>query len=172
MTAESPWSGHYTVESTIWMTGKKYGSRSVGWSGGHLILVLQKNWATAWDFQQCGVWDQQSLRSACAYAQSDQCLCLWLQYPMSVKLLTDHHLRFLSLKRGCTGLSESTHVKIPHCWKSRHGSIDIAHSITFLANSEVWFQLTQRILKLHGKQCGSWSDGFVRSQLNWIYIVF
>ena len=37
---------------------------------------------------------------------------------MSVKLLTEHHLEFLSLKEGCTGSSESTHVKIPHCWKS------------------------------------------------------
>ena len=25
---------------------------------------------------------------------------------------------FLSLKRGCTGSSESTLVKMPHCWKS------------------------------------------------------
>ena len=38
---------------------------------------------------------------------------------MSVKLLTEHHLEFLSLKRGCTGLSESTLVKMPHYWKSR-----------------------------------------------------
>ena len=29
---------------------------------------------------------------------------------MSVKLLTEHHLHFLSLKGGCTGLSESTQV--------------------------------------------------------------
>ena len=42
---------------------------------------------------------------------------------MGVKLLTEHHLELLSLKGGCTGLSESTHVKTPHCWKSHHGSI-------------------------------------------------
>ena len=42
---------------------------------------------------------------------------------MSVKLLTDHHLRFLSLKGGCTGSSESTLVKMPHCWKSHGFSI-------------------------------------------------
>ena len=35
-----------------------------------------------------------------------------------VKLLTEHHLEFLSLKGGCTGSSESTFVKMPHCWKS------------------------------------------------------
>ena len=37
---------------------------------------------------------------------------------MIVKLLTEHHLECLSLKGGCTGSSESTHVKMPHCWKS------------------------------------------------------
>ena len=37
---------------------------------------------------------------------------------MTVKLLTEHHLEFLSLKGGCTGSSESTLVKMPHCWKS------------------------------------------------------
>ena len=30
---------------------------------------------------------------------------------MSVELLTEHHLEFLSLKGGCRGLSESTLVK-------------------------------------------------------------
>ena len=36
---------------------------------------------------------------------------------MIVKLLTEHHLEFLSLTGGCRGSSESTLVKIPHCWK-------------------------------------------------------
>ena len=36
---------------------------------------------------------------------------------MIVKLLTEHHLEFLSLKGGCRGSSKSTHVKMPHCWK-------------------------------------------------------
>ena len=38
---------------------------------------------------------------------------------MIVKLLTEHHLEFPSFKGGCTGQFESTHVKMPHCWKSR-----------------------------------------------------
>ena len=38
---------------------------------------------------------------------------------MNVKLLTEHHLELLSLTGGCTGSSESTLVKMPHCWKSR-----------------------------------------------------
>ena len=37
---------------------------------------------------------------------------------MSVKLLTEHHLRFLSLKGGCRGSSESTLDKVSNCWKS------------------------------------------------------
>ena len=61
--------------------------------------------------------DQQNLRSACTYGQSDQRLCLSLKYSMSDKLLTEHYLEFVSLKGGWTGSSESTLVKIPHCWK-------------------------------------------------------
>ena len=34
---------------------------------------------------------------------------------MIVKLLTEHHLEFLSLKGGFRGSSESTLVKMPHC---------------------------------------------------------
>ena len=37
---------------------------------------------------------------------------------MSVKLLSEHHLEFLSLKGGYTSSSESTLSKMPHCWKS------------------------------------------------------
>ena len=37
---------------------------------------------------------------------------------MTVKLLTEQDLEFLSLKGGCTGSSESIQVKMPHCWKS------------------------------------------------------
>ena len=37
---------------------------------------------------------------------------------MIVKLLTEHHFQFLSLKGGCRGSSESTLVKMSNCWKS------------------------------------------------------
>ena len=42
---------------------------------------------------------------------------------MTVQLLTEYHLEFLSLKEGCTGTSESTLVKMPHCWKSHYQQI-------------------------------------------------
>ena len=38
---------------------------------------------------------------------------------MIVKLLTEHDLKFLNLKGGCRGSSESTLVKMSNCWKSR-----------------------------------------------------
>ena len=52
---------------------------------------------------------------------------------MTVKLLTEHHLEFLSFKGGCTGSSGSTLVKMPHCWKS-HAA---AHFIVLVIKSSV-----------------------------------
>ena len=45
-------------------------------------------------------------------------LCLSLEYSMIVKLLTERHLEFLSLKGGCTGSSEFTLVKMSNCLKT------------------------------------------------------
>ena len=49
---------------------------------------------------------------------------------MSVKLLNEHHLEFLSLEGGCTGSYESTHVEMPYCCKSHA----LAHFIRSQAN--------------------------------------
>ena len=38
---------------------------------------------------------------------------------MTLKLLTEHHLELLSQLGGCTCSSESTGLKVSHCWKSR-----------------------------------------------------
>ena len=51
---------------------------------------------------------------------------------MIVKLLTEHHLEFLSLKGGCRGSSESTLVKMPHCWKSH-----VAAHMSFLSQLQL-----------------------------------
>ena len=48
---------------------------------------------------------------------------------MSVKLLTVHHLEFLSLTAGCIGWYESTLVKMPHCWKS----CVVAHLFSYIS---------------------------------------
>ena len=58
---------------------------------------------------------------------------------MNIKLLTKHHLELLSLKGGCTGSTESTVVKMLHCWKSRVTAQFIAtfnvESVTFSLTS-------------------------------------
>ena len=48
---------------------------------------------------------------------SEPLLVAWI-FCVSVNLLTEHHLEFLSLKGGCTGSSESTLVRMQLCWKS------------------------------------------------------
>ena len=54
---------------------------------------------------------------------------------MSVKLLTKHYFEFLSLKEGCTGLSECTLVKMPHCKKSHVA--DLIASLDSLKSGQV-----------------------------------
>ena len=65
--------------------------------------------------------------------QSDQSLCKSLEYSMNVQLLAEHRLEFLGLKGGCTGSSESTLVKIPHCWKS-HVTAQMIYFETYNVN--------------------------------------
>ena len=48
---------------------------------------------------------------------------------MTVKLLIEQHLEFLSFKGVCTGLSDSTLLKIPHCLKSHVMAYIILHYI-------------------------------------------
>ena len=50
---------------------------------------------------------------------------------MTVKQLTEHHLEFLSLKRGYTGLSETTLVKLISCCSSNY---DVLQSLKIIAN--------------------------------------
>ena len=65
---------------------------------------------------------------------------------MSVKLLTEHYLQFLSFKEGCTGSSESTLIK-KHCWKSR--VINIVHQFQY---EEIDAYGLQHILSYRQKQ--------------------
>ena len=87
-------------------------------------------------------------------AQSDQSLCLSLEYSMTQRQLTVHHLEFLSLKGDCTYSSESTLVKMPHCWKSH-----VAAHMTI--NSP----LTTTITMSHPKDVRTLLSGFVFKQL-------
>ena len=56
---------------------------------------------------------------------------------MIVKLLTEHHLEFLSLKGGCRGSSESTLVKMSNCWKS--------HAVTRIVDFAKYLEYKQSL---------------------------
>ena len=61
------------------------------------------------------------------------------------ELLTEHHLVFLSLKGGCTGSSESTLVKMTHCWKSR--------VTTHMHIFKTWPKLKDRLRRSYWRSC-------------------
>ena len=101
------------VTAHLWMLGRERA----------IALRAQNAGISDWsDFQQCGMCDQQRLRPACSYVQTDQGLCYSLEYSMIVKR-TEQHLEFLSSKGDCTGRSESTLVT---CWKP-HVAAQNAH---------------------------------------------
>ena len=56
---------------------------------------------------------------------------------MIVKLLTEYHLEFLCLNGGCRGSSDSTYIKMPHCWKSHA----LAHICKYLYHGLLAFYL-------------------------------
>ena len=66
---------------------------------------------------------------------------------MIVKLLTEYHLEFLSLKGGCTGSSESTFVKMPHCWKA-HVTAQIVSTTFLTAKCRHFFLAYKRLYPL------------------------
>ena len=53
---------------------------------------------------------------------------------MTPRLLIEHNLEFLTLKGGCTGSSESTLVKMLHCWKSHTA----AHFVLADSRAKIW----------------------------------
>ena len=67
---------------------------------------------------------------------------------MTVKLLTEHHLEFLSLKGGCTGSSESTLVKMSNCCTC---SLLLEHIWTFFSVKDFSATAGVRILKFGTK---------------------
>ena len=65
---------------------------------------------------------QQSLRSACACAQSDRGLCLSLECYVTVELLPGCRLGFVP--GGGAGWSGSARVGMPHCLRSHATALD------------------------------------------------
>ena len=61
---------------------------------------------------------------------------------MTVELLTEHCLEFLSLTEGCTGSSESTLAKMSNCWKSRAA----AHFLYIILHKLVEIKMIHSVL--------------------------
>ena len=91
---------------------------------------------------------------------------------MIVKLLTEHHLEFLSLR----GSSESTLVKMPHCWKfhvTAQDYLDVLQSkqrpsqgFWGIGKKGYLFQWNKgQILRGPGKQRQYWKTGNIRNQI-------
>ena len=60
---------------------------------------------------------------------------------MIVKLLTEHHLKCLSLKGGCRDSPESTLVKMSKCWKSHAAAQNFMNKETKLNRKMFEYQL-------------------------------
>ena len=61
---------------------------------------------------------------------------------MIVKLLTENHLEFLSLKGGCRGSSESTLVKMSNCWKSHAGAQIVPVGASSPPSVSYWYNVS------------------------------
>ena len=77
----SQWDGSFEHPKHVKTDGLEniynFHAKFLGLSNPVYILNISRKlkWACTWDFQQCGMCDQQRLRPACAYAQTDQSLC-------------------------------------------------------------------------------------------------
>ena len=82
---------------------------------------------------------------------------------MTVKLLTEHHLRFLGLKGSCTGSSEAKLVKMPQCWKSpvtAHSGLSAwLAALWSTGHYQIGGAITVTVFVLGYKMA---SDGFIR----------
>ena len=95
---------------------------------------------------------------------------------MTVKLLTEHLLEFLSLKGGCTGSSESTLVKMPHCWKSHVAAqISILEITVCLHSANLVIKITygdhrDGLSRTHDRFCNGIAIGNIRGYVHVINI--
>ena len=84
---------------------------------------------------------------------------------MTVELLRKHHLEIISLKGGCTCSSESTLVKIPHCWKSHVAAhiciVTCTVCSTYVTHEHVLLNVNKAFLIGQYKPKGVQLGGFV-----------
>ena len=80
---------------------------------------------------------------------------------MAVRLPTEHHLEFLSLTGDCTGSSEYTIVKMPHCWKKSH----VASHLCFQVVKSQAMQMYMVIVFVGFISCDLWAQPIPRMNI-------
>ena len=78
---------------------------------------------------------------------------------MIVKLLTEHHLEFLSLKGGCRSSSESTLIQMSNCWKFHAAAHLSFHMVLVLISAEssaLWYQFLFQVWRIGIKSSYVW----------------
>ena len=83
---------------------------------------------------------------------------------MTVTLPTEHHFEFLRFKGGCTCSSESTLVKMPHCWKS----CGAAHILIFDEPKQIFMAKMQVVHKYHCYSGPVTLDSSAESKINFV----
>ena len=78
---------------------------------------------------------------------------------MSVKLLIEHHLKFLSLQDGGRGSSESTLVKMSNCWKSHALALFSVYMMVMKGESNDEIGLSVGVIQLILFCRKEWSGG-------------
>ena len=69
---------------------------------------------------------------------------------MSFKLLTEHHFESLFLKGGNTGSSESTIVKMSHCWKSRVTAHVVVENVVYINTYLIGHGILRHLIRVYG----------------------
>ena len=142
------------------------------WSYYHTSLnsTVIHIWAVTWDFQQCDMCDQQRLRPACAYPQSDhrafasRLNILWLLSYWSYSIWMLHRLVWVYTCQNATLLEITCHGS--YLYINSHSSLNtytvytVSSTLVSLSN-----QIFKQVCKTHGKY-------FLHSKQTVVYIFY
>ena len=92
-------------------TSYSYSTKILTHSMCQVSLVVKYIWAATWDFQQCGMCDQQPAHTrSLIRAFACRLNIKWV----SIKLLSEHNLEFLSLKARLSLFMSKCHIVANH----------------------------------------------------------
>ena len=133
----------------------------------HTSLRICAVWSepllVAWIYFNCQATDCTSIRVSKLKSRLHSLIWVYTcKNATLLEIMTVLQLEFLNLKVGFTVSSESTLVKMPHCWKSHiaaHVHLLVAYPITFTVSWTGLFLLSSPIQCLVGfKYCDIFTD--------------